>query len=98
MTADNATANNAAIRTMTCGIHTSASYASMADSTLINDAWGLMNSAKALLDALSPDSTGYYDLVNAYNSLGGLLSGSPSSDTLYAAMVELTRAMASAQY
>ena len=98
MTADNATANNAAIRTMTCGIHTSASYASMADSTLISDAWGLMNSAKALLDALSPDSPGYYDLINAYNSLGGLLSGSPSSDTLYAGMVELTRAMAAAQY
>ena len=51
MTADNATANNAAIRTRTCSVHTSASYASMADSGMIADAWELMNSASSLIGA-----------------------------------------------
>ncbi len=97
MTADNTTANSAAIRTRTCSVHTSASYGSAADSVLVSDAWGLMDSAAALLAALSPENPGYYDLVNAYNSLGALLGTSPSSDALYAAMVDLTRAMAAAQ-
>ncbi len=98
MTADNATANNAAIRTRTCSVHTSASYASMADSGMIADAWELMNSASSLIGSLPPDTPGYYDLVNAYNGLGAILSGSPSSDALYAAMVDLTRAMAAIRY
>ncbi len=98
MTAGNATANNAAIHSLTCTAHTNASYASAADSSLIADAWTLLGSASAQLGNMSMDHTGYFDLVNAYNALGSVLSkAAPSADELYMAMTELTRAMANAR-
>lgn len=93
------TANSLLLGAMTCPVHgSSGSYQqSIVDNQLQPDAERLLAQAQSQLMSLSPNHYGYDALAAAINYLSSILYASPTSETLAAAMGQLTQAMAAAQ-
>ena len=97
-----ANANAALLQSRTCVLHQYSSYGptyeqTFVGQTLMPDAQRLLSQAQSQLASTPPDQPGYAALYAAISNLSMLLSSSPSSDQLAAAMGELTQAMANAQ-
>lgn len=90
--------NTAMLSAHTCPIHqTPGDYTQ--DSTaylLLNDANTLLQAASGQLSHTSTDNPYYSELLNAINYLNSVVSSSPDTNTLAAAMAQLTQAMANA--
>lgn len=85
-----------------CGIHATpgsdtgnAGNAPIVDQTLVPDAQLLLGQAQDFLNTLDPSDSRYNSIIDAMNSLSGLLNqGNVGQAELAAAMGQLTRAMA----
>ncbi len=98
-TTDN-NANNALMQAHTCVLHQTPVFSyeqTQLNQQMSSDALRLLESARQQLANTPEDHPSYAALVYAINNLSSLLSSSPSTDTLAAAMGALTQAMANAQ-
>ncbi len=69
----------------------------LVESQFLPDARQLLSQASNQLLMLAPGTDAYNSLLSAINALNAVVNGSPSYDTLTAAMAQLTQAMANAR-